>query len=329
MGTYSTDFFFEPSSNIKSSNSSLFTVRNFMSYTFIPFCVKRSLALLLKGNLVGSKYGSIRIQEKKFPKKTSKIASLTSTEGSLGQLEFMLEIIGLDAFFYIISLLPITSILALRLVSKRMNWFAMHETVWMSVYKRTTGEDLLARKLNPEVSWINLYRSLKIWKWSNSLEKKAPTIQLENDDKIASRLDPEGSNPAVLSNSPLTRYKNFYEVRLQQRGQWVGIGIADSKFIIHHSSTLGTQKGGINSAFFCQDTTILQLSTCNDVIQIHKKLKEDDRIRVEINFNENSITYCRNGSYEGKLVSSVPFKEGELFPCINLSKNTRIALLTK
>jgi hypothetical protein len=165
--------------------------------------------------------------------------------------------------------------------------------------------------LRLEYTWTTQIKSLKIHNKGLSIRRSEYT----------------GSNPAALARLSLNRYKNSFSVKVISRGVWIGIGVADSKFILHHSSTLGTQTCGINSAFFCQDSTLLQLNTSKRNIVINNIINSGDIIKVEVDFELSSIYYYRNGNFEGVLVSSVQFKENTLFPCCNLSDKTEVKLL--
>jgi len=253
--------------------------------------------------------------------------ALATIEGCIGEFEELLQTIGIDAFCYMMSFLRPQDLFNMFQVSRKMNFLASHDSVWMRIYKRESREDLLIKRPSLDVCFKQMYKILKSWKWDNSPQKKAPTIQLYDDGRTASRTQTTGSNPAVLSASAFTKIKNSFEVRIQTRGVWIGVGVADMKFVLHHSSTLGTQTAGLNSAFFCQDSTLLQLNTCKENVHVAKRLEAGDRIKVEVNFDDNTIVYLRNGTFEGKLKSSVPMKEGEIFPCCNLSYGSTITLL--
>ena len=77
-----------------------------------------------------------------------------------------------------------------------------------------------------------------------------------------------GSNPAVMASRPLNNVRNTFAVKIESRGEWIGIGFCDDRFVLHEGSTLGTQTTCINGSFFCQDNTTLRIQGTKVCVKI-------------------------------------------------------------
>jgi len=171
-----------------------------------------------------------------------------------------------------------------------------------------------------------IYITTSTWKWDS--KRKAEPIDIEHCSLTASRKGTGGTNPAVSATRTLTRKINSFEVEIKDRGAWLGIGFCDIKYRLHMGSTLGTQTqfGSVNSSFFCQDSTLLQMSGVSSV-NVEPKLATGDRVKIEIDFDINTVYYYRNGILQGFLRSESPLEEGKLYPCVNLSRNTTVTFV--
>eukprot|EP01117_Protostelium_nocturnum_P007256 TRINITY_DN2595_c0_g1_i1.p1 TRINITY_DN2595_c0_g1~~TRINITY_DN2595_c0_g1_i1.p1 ORF type:complete len:319 (-),score=82.87 TRINITY_DN2595_c0_g1_i1:55-1011(-) len=249
--------------------------------------------------------------------------SLVSTEGSLGSLDLLLK--NQDVVLHILSFLSPPDLTNLFLVTRRMNFLASHDYVWRVIFQREKKKTSL--ELVRIMSWKEMYRKIHNWKWDTKCKWKSTSIVVSQDGTVASRNQSQGSNPAILTSHPLTRIKDSFEIEIRKRGDWIGIGIADRKFKVNNAATLGTQSHCVNSAFFCQDSTLIQMQGCQDKVNIENKLALGDRIKVRICFDTSTIYYYRNGTLEGELVSPVAFEEDKIFPTANLSFNSEVALI--
>jgi hypothetical protein len=120
-----------------------------------------------------------------------------------------------------------------------------------------------------------IFIAASTWKWDD--KRKADPIDIKDCELTATRQSTGGTNPAVAASRPLTRKINSFEVEIRERGAWLGIGFCDTKFRIHMGSTLGTQSqcGSVNSSFFCQDSTLLQMVGVTSV-NVEPKLAAGD-----------------------------------------------------
>jgi len=248
---------------------------------------------------------------------------LESKEGDLGFLESLpREIIRylLFSFFHPREIYP------LFLVSRKMYYYANDEFIWNKYYLQHCHNDVITLPQS-FTTWKNFVILSIFWKWDP--KKKADVIELDNNLHTAFRPQNLGSNPAVLASNPLTSKRDSFEIQVISRGNWIGIGFCDTKFILHNGQTLGTQLDSLNCSLFCQDSTSIRISCNKDKILLSEKIGVGDRIKVKIDFNFNEVHFYRNGILQGTLHSNNPLCEGQLYPCVNLSHKTMVTFITE
>lgn len=255
--------------------------------------------------------------------------ALMSCDGDLGDLECLPP----EMQLYILSFFSIKELVPIFRVSKKMNFLASCNYLWLRFVEEevigfvqpepNAGDSTLPNK--------ELYRLFAtVWRWDNKPDKKATAIELGDGGRTAFRASQKGTNPAVLATMPFSKRRNSFEVKVNARGSWIGIGVADRKYRIIDGSTLGKQRQGINSAFFCQDTTVLQMEGARRTHvekTISHRIDVGDRIRVKLDLATNSIAYYRNGLHVGTLRSEKPLADIDLYPCVNLSQGSSLTLV--
>ena len=183
-------------------------------------------------------------------------------------------------------------------------------------------------KIEFKSPYYKLYQDLLKWQWDETITARTKLI-ITNNGLIVSRLNKADkiTNPAIRTYQQLTPENNRYKVKILKRGTWLGIGICDNKFRMENGSTLGRQKHCINSAIFCQDSTLLQAEGCYSEKTLPHKLMAGDYITVIVHFDTNSISYLQNGAHKGSLLIDNLSTSGPIYPCVNLSHKTEIQLL--
>jgi len=208
-----------------------------------------------------------------------------------------------------------------------MNYYVSYDSLWLGYFKEYCDEEVAGLPSDMK-SWKQFFLASSYWKWDTSPSKRAEVVEVEpKHQRIASRPTNNGSNPAVLATHPLTSARSSFEVEVIKRGNWLGVGFCDDRFVLFDGPTLGTQTGCVNSSFFCQDSTTLRISGNKEKIALNKKIEGGDRIKVKVDFKAGDIYYYRNGSLEGILHAEVPLKESRLFPCVNVSHGTVISFV--
>lgn len=177
----------------------------------------------------------------------------------------------------------------------------------------------------PCVNFESLARRC-FWKWTTKLGN---SIQISDFGKVVSRTQKDSlTNPIILTQKPLNRQFSFFECIIEERNEWLGIGVCDSKICVEGGSTLGTQKRSYNYSLHCQHSTLIQWpeQKGQDHYILKNILKAKDTIRIELNFDLNQISFIINNE---KHVFECYFKltEVELFPCVNIGEGTRIRIL--
>jgi len=180
---------------------------------------------------------------------------------------------------------------------------------------------------------VNWKRPLKQfptqWKWDSSDQKKAFNIKIVDADQFSLEAirDSGGSNPAIMTIEPFTRISYYFVVEILKLGSWIGIGFADLDFLLNGSKTLGQQTSGVNCSYFFQnDVRKLQMFGEKAVIGVDP-IKVGDLISVRINFDTNQVYFYNNDLLQG-IISCARhiLKEGKLYPCVDLSVNTHVAI---
>jgi hypothetical protein len=148
----------------------------------------------------------------------------------------------------------------------------------------------------------------------------------------------------ILATKPLNRIRSSFEVKLDNRGEWIGIGFCEEKFVLHEGATLGnfrssdfnielfnlgTQSNCVNGSFFCQDNTTLRIQGTKDRIKLSQKLQTGDKVKIKVNFNTNEVLFYKNDVLEGTINSDTKLEENTLYPCANLSQGTVVTLLNE
>jgi len=164
------------------------------------------------------------------------------------------------------------------------------------------------------------------WRWDSSPTKKATVVELSNDNMMAKRSQ-GGNNPAVMTTEPLTRNSNYFVVEVIQLGNWVGVGIADMRFQLNGSKTLGQQTTGVNSSYFYQGSVKKLQMYGEKSIPDRDMIRVGDLIAVKVDFDTNCIYYFNNDVQQGVIrPTKAILQEGKVFPCIDLSSGTTVSI---
>jgi hypothetical protein len=164
------------------------------------------------------------------------------------------------------------------------------------------------------------------WRWDASPHKKASVVELSPDCLLAKRMS-GGNNPAVMSSEPLTRNSNYFVVEIIQLGNWVGVGIADMRFQLNGSKTLGQQTTGVNSSYFYQGTVKKLQMYGEKSLPEREAIKVGDLIGVMVDFDNNCVYYFNNDVLQGVIRPTKNIlQEGKIFPCIDMSTGTSVML---
>eukprot|EP01117_Protostelium_nocturnum_P012421 TRINITY_DN4587_c0_g3_i2.p1 TRINITY_DN4587_c0_g3~~TRINITY_DN4587_c0_g3_i2.p1 ORF type:complete len:730 (+),score=193.42 TRINITY_DN4587_c0_g3_i2:179-2368(+) len=163
------------------------------------------------------------------------------------------------------------------------------------------------------------------WRWALTNDRKASTIQISKDGLMATRSSADSRNPSVFCAYPLTKANPHYRVQITKLGHWIGIGVADSNFVIQDSVVLGSQQGSINSSYFCQNTCKIRMfdEEMKDVARVYV----NDIMDVMVDFENDNIFYWLNEKLQGHIsCKNHHLMEGELYPLVNLSSSTEVML---
>lgn len=156
-----------------------------------------------------------------------------------------------------------------------------------------------------------------------------------------------------MTSEPLTKVNNWFRVEIIHLGNWLGIGVGDSSFLLSGSNTLGTQPKTINSSYFWQVTGIKKLQMWGETSTdggffffenknfyfyfyslthfflkiLVSELNTGDIIDVQVDFDANMIFYYNNEALQGVMVCTKhKLVEGQLWPTVNLSYGSEIVL---
>ena len=179
------------------------------------------------------------------------------------------------------------------------------------------------------------------WYWGTTDDKKAAEVVITPDSLKCSRPNSGGTNPTVLTTTPLSKQNNSIRFRIPKLGNWVGvgkdesskkiltptIGIADSSVQITGGNTIGTQDKGVNAAYFWQSgINQLQMygeTTIKGVIEIFA----GDFVDLKVDFDHNIIYVLNNERFVGFIKpTKLTLEEGKYFFCANLSVGTEVLI---
>jgi len=164
------------------------------------------------------------------------------------------------------------------------------------------------------------------WKWSTT--RKAPSISSKDGLTVVRAEHPKGMNPAVVCTEPMTKSRSHFRVQVKSPGKWLGIGIADERFILNDSKTLGTQRNGINIGYFYQSSGINRLQMYGETSKDDvKPLQPNDIVDIKLDFEANRIYFFCNDILQGYIAPTQnTLREGRLFPAVNLSVGAELTL---
>jgi len=219
------------------------------------------------------------------------------------------------------------SLLSLSTLSrscKRLNKCCGSEILWKALVCELELQPSTLQDKKQNESWKEYYRKITEWKWNS--KKKAVELVVSLDGKCASRPTSLGSNPAIVATLPFTKTRNFFEVLLEQLGDWICVGVATRK--------LKVDGGGVLSrGFFYQGTSKLQsamsVTTEIDGVRI-PDLKIGDTVGIAVDVEKNMMSFSLNGRHLqfGKLFSPDQKEDKDLelydtwFPALGLSHQT-------
>jgi len=164
------------------------------------------------------------------------------------------------------------------------------------------------------------------WSWSSSGNRKADCIVTSSDQLYAKR-EGKGMNPAVLTKYPFTRKNPHVRLEVAALGNWIGLGLCDSHFVVNNAATLGTQNKGINAAYFYQNTGLHKLQMAGEKSKDGvMPISVGDVIDIVVDFDAQRIYFYNNERLQGYLPSSKVLREGTLYPCANLSVGSEVLL---
>jgi len=213
-----------------------------------------------------------------------------------------------------------------RLSRKFLRCFTS-EYLWKSLVMNLLGRSVKSvGDKEEEESWRNFYQRITEWKWDT--QRKAEELIVSKDGRNVSRPTTDGSNPAILTTLPFSKSREFYEVIVDNLGDWVSIGVADSKLKVDGGGVLGR-------SFFFQGASKLQTPGIN-VTEIKEKripdLKKGDRVGVYVNYEKGTLSFYLNGLLLSKLElkeSGVYKSDGEWFPAAGISYMTSITFTSR
>ena len=226
----------------------------------------------------------------------------------------------------IIRELPVNSIKKLAKTNCYFRLLCIDDNVWLHKVNILNNYDKTIKVRSPIYKY---YQELVKWSWYNLL----PSIEISNEGLTVMRTKKENlTNPVIRTRQSLTGENNWYRVKILQRGTWIGIGICNNNYIWRDGPTLGQQRKSINCAIFCQDSTLIQgydgKNRCND-ISLQQKLMVNDYITVIVDFKSNEVKYYQNDIYRGSVIFKNLLVNGPIYPCVNLSYDTKIQLSIK
>lgn len=184
-------------------------------------------------------------------------------------------------------------------------------------------------KLNLCKNWDSVVSKNPTMNWSWSLSKKASFIEISQNSQLAKRLN-GGSNPVTMTDEPLTKKNNYFLVRIVSVGQWIGIGLADSNFVLSGGQVLGAQAKSINCAYFRQGCIKkIQMYGELEITDGILSLEQDDIIGIRVDFDENRIYFYNNDLIMTTINPKVRLLENQLYPCINLAHHSEVKLINQ
>src|SRR4051812_26144999 len=78
-------------------------------------------------------------------------------------------------------------------------------------------------------------------------------LKTSTDNKALWRPNTTGRNPIALSTVTFTRNRTYFEVTIEQLGEWVGVGVSESQIDLDGSNQiLGSHSSCFNSSYFFQ-----------------------------------------------------------------------------
>lgn len=164
------------------------------------------------------------------------------------------------------------------------------------------------------------------WRWDDSSKKKANVIELDVD-KLSATRNSGGHNPAVMTQTPFTRNSWYIQFQIIRCSKWLGIGLADRRLRLNGSRTLGNQRKGFNASYFWQQNRSHNLQTYGEKSKSVSPFQDNDIIGIRVDFDEQSVSYYRNGVLEGTVLASRrKMEEGKVYPCIDLSVGAEVAI---
>jgi hypothetical protein len=105
----------------------------------------------------------------------------------------------------------------------------------------------------------------------------------------------------VQTTTPITRSHNSIRFKVTKLGNWVGVGIADTKLQITGGNTLGNQDKSSSCAYFWQ-SGINQIQMLGEPpIKGVKEIYAGDVIDIKVDFDANQICFLNNEQLVGTM----------------------------
>ncbi len=141
----------------------------------------------------------------------------------------------------------------------------------------------------------------------------------------------------------IPRAHSSCKIQVTNKGSWIGLGLADSKFHLSGGAVLGAQKGiektclpilivtlgCLNCSYFTQDgNTRIQMDGEQKIDLAKQPINVGDTVEIIVDFSANKITFKNNGQFVGTMApTNVKLPEGQLHFCASLSAGTEVKFI--
>ena len=221
----------------------------------------------------------------------------------------------IDIILIICTYLPLNTLQKMAYLDKRMNEILNLDSFWImynNVKLSSKKQKSQKRICQEQVQWrfTSKLHHIDVYNLHMSISRHAcPSTYI---------------NPVVLCDRPFTDQFTSFTVRVDNLGNWLGIGFVSKDFPLINGSTMGKTKI-LSAAYFDQDNPCLQMNYKQNIVS---KINNDDEIRVLINQNLNIVTWFKNDIFIGSMMDkNSSWKDLVLYPAINLGLKSRVTLI--
>jgi hypothetical protein len=136
------------------------------------------------------------------------------------------------------------------------------------------------------------------------------------------------NNPAVRTVKPFSLRRVVFEAKIVKMGNWLSIGVAQSRFPLHNHEVLGSHHDCFNIGYYVdRKSHHLKLRAW----RVHADCKEfaqEDVIRIQVDFEQLEIRFFANDMPQGPPVKFEHEEASDLYPTIALGANCIVQILT-